>query len=162
MKFIRESDSKGSIPTTCSVAPSETLNNWIPLTPLSQMAEQEYDVLIIGTGAGGGFVLWRLCEQWKREKKRIGIIERGDQVIPTHARNLSTLNQERLLAYFSYLSKPLPGSLPESREPGNFLRWEAERYSGMRLLHGCVNGIWRNGLYLSMKWKAITVLPNKL
>ncbi|KRE64486.1 GMC oxidoreductase [Paenibacillus sp. Soil750] len=105
-------DSKGSIPT-CAVAPPEMLNNWIPLTPLSQMAEQEYDVLIIGTGAGGGSVLWRLCEQWKKEKKRIGIIERGDQVIPTHARNLSTLNQERLVAYFSYLSKPLPGSLPE-------------------------------------------------
>lgn len=102
----------GPIPT-CPIAPAETLNNWIPLTPLSEMAEQEYDVLIIGTGAGGGSVLWRLCEQWKREKKRIGIIERGDQVIPTHARNLPTLNQERLVAYFSYLSKPLPGALPE-------------------------------------------------
>ena len=105
-------DSIGSIPT-CSVGPSATLNNWIPLTPISKMAEQEYDVLIIGTGAGGGSVLWRLCEQWKRQKKRIGIIERGDQVIPTHARNLSTMNQERLVAYFSYLSKALPGSLPE-------------------------------------------------
>ncbi len=105
-------DSIGSIPT-CSVAPTETLNNWIPLTPISQMAEQEYDVLIIGTGAGGGSVLWRLCEQWKRQKKRIGIIERGNQVIPTHARNLSTMNQERLVAYFSSLSKPLPGALPE-------------------------------------------------
>lgn len=102
----------GSLPT-CPVEPAETLNNWIPLTPLSEMAQQEYDVLIIGTGAGGGSVLWRLCEQWKKEKKRIGIIERGDQVIPTHARNLSTLNQERLTAYFSYLSKPLPGALPE-------------------------------------------------
>ena len=93
--------------------PAETLNNWIPLTPLSEMAQQEYDVLIIGTGAGGGSVLWRFCEQWKKQKKRIGIIERGDQVIPTHARNLSTMNQERLTAYFSYLSKPLPGALPE-------------------------------------------------
>lgn len=102
----------GSIPT-CPVAPTETLNNWIPLTPISQMAQQEYDVLIIGTGAGGGSVLWRLCEQWKRQGKRIGIIERGDQVIPTHARNLTTLNQERLVAYFSYLSKPLPGAMPE-------------------------------------------------
>lgn len=101
-----------SLPT-CSVEPTETLNNWIPLTPLSEMAQQEYDVLIIGTGAGGGSVLWRLCEQWRKEKKRIGIIERGDQVIPTHARNLPTLNQDRLVAYFSYLSKPLPGALPD-------------------------------------------------
>ena len=105
-------ESESGLPT-CPVVPSQTLNNWIPLTPLEQMAEQEYDVLIIGTGAGGGAVLWRLCEQWKREGKRIGIIERGDQVIPTHARNLSTMNQERLVAYFSYLSNPLPGSLPD-------------------------------------------------
>nr|WP_223192547.1 GMC family oxidoreductase [Paenibacillus sedimenti] len=102
----------GALPT-CPVVPGPTLNNWIPLTPLDQMAQREYDVLIIGTGAGGGAVLWRLCEQWKREGKRIGIIERGDQVIPTHARNLSTMNQERLVAYFNYLSKSLPGSMPE-------------------------------------------------
>ncbi|MFC5649781.1 GMC oxidoreductase [Paenibacillus solisilvae] len=101
---------------TCPAAPVQPLNNWIPLTPLEQMAEQEYDVLIIGTGAGGGAVLWRLCDKWKKEGKRIGIIERGDQVIPTHARNLSTINQERLTAYFSYLSKPLPGSIPEYPE----------------------------------------------
>ncbi|WP_307474638.1 GMC oxidoreductase [Paenibacillus harenae] len=97
----------------CPVVPGPTLSNWIPLTPIEQMAEQEYDVLIIGTGAGGGAVLWRLCEQWKREGKRIGIIDRGDQVIPTHARNLATMNQERLVAYFNYLSNPLPGSMPE-------------------------------------------------
>lgn len=102
----------GGLPT-CKVAPTKLLNHWIPLTPLERMAEQEYDVLIIGTGAGGGTVLWRLCQQWRRERKRIGIIERGDSVIPTHARNLSTMNQERLTAYFSYLSRPLPGSEPE-------------------------------------------------
>ncbi|WP_372660777.1 GMC oxidoreductase [Cohnella sp.] len=102
----------GPLPT-CQAAPIEPLNNWIPLTPLEQMAEQEYDVLIVGTGAGGGTVLWRLSEKWKREGKRIGIIERGGQVIPTHARNLSTMNQERLVAYFNYLSQPLPGAVPE-------------------------------------------------
>lgn len=102
----------GALPV-CQAAPGPTLNNWIPLTPLEQMAQREYDVLIIGTGAGGGAVLWRLCEKWRREGKRIGIIERGDQFIPTHARNLATMNQERLTAYFSYLSQPLPGSLPE-------------------------------------------------
>ncbi|WP_425414593.1 GMC oxidoreductase [Paenibacillus harenae] len=102
----------GSLPT-CPVLPTEPLNNWIPLTPLDQMAQEEYDVLIIGTGAGGGSVLWRLCEQWKNERKKIGIIERGDQIIPTQARNLSTMNQERLTAYFSHVSRPLPGAIPE-------------------------------------------------
>lgn len=102
----------GDLPT-CPIAPTKTLNNWIPLTPLPKMAEEEYDVLIIGTGAGGGAVLWRLCEQWKRERKRIGIIDRGNQVIPTHARNVSTMNEERLNAYFTSLSKPLPGSEPD-------------------------------------------------
>lgn len=102
----------GSLPV-CPIAPTKTQNNWIPLTPLTQMAQKEYDVLIIGTGAGGGAVLWRLCEQWKKQRKQIGIIERGDQVIPTHARNLSTMNQERLTAYFSSLSRPLPGAAPE-------------------------------------------------
>ncbi|WP_223830082.1 GMC oxidoreductase [Paenibacillus arenilitoris] len=102
---------EGSIPT-CPLPPVRPLNNWIPLTPIEQMAEEEYDVLIIGTGAGGGSVLWRLCQQWKNERKRIGIIERGDQYIPTQARNLPTMNQERLSAYFAHLSRPLPGAGP--------------------------------------------------
>ena len=38
-------DSISSIPT-CPIAPTETLNNWIPLTPISQMAQQEYDAKI--------------------------------------------------------------------------------------------------------------------
>ncbi|KRE46423.1 2-keto-gluconate dehydrogenase [Paenibacillus sp. Soil522] len=103
----------GSPLPTCPTVPTEPLNNWIPLTPLEEMAQNEYDVLIIGTGAGGGAVLWRLCEQLKQQGKRIGIIERGDQYIPTQARNLSTMNQERLIAYFTHLSKPLPGADPE-------------------------------------------------
>jgi choline dehydrogenase-like flavoprotein len=103
----------GSPLPTCPIVPTKILNNWIPLTPLEQMAREEYDVLIVGTGAGGGAVLWRLCEQWRKERKRIGIIERGNQVIPTHARNLSTMNQDRLTAYFSYLSRLMPGASPE-------------------------------------------------
>lgn len=110
---ISPSAMAGSPLPTCQVVPTEPLNNWIPLTPLEQMAQEEYDVLIIGTGAGGGSVLWRLCEKWKSQGKRIGIIDRGDQYIPTQARNLSTMNQERLVAYFTHLSKPLPGADPE-------------------------------------------------
>jgi hypothetical protein len=63
---------------------------WIPLTPLTQMAETEYDILVVGTGAGGGAAIWRLCEQWGRNEKRIGVIEAGDLLIPTHRDNIPT------------------------------------------------------------------------
>ncbi|MGM0884590.1 MAG: GMC oxidoreductase [Bacillota bacterium] len=97
---------------TCTVS-TDYINNWIPLTSLEDMAKTDYDVLIIGTGAGGGAVLWRLCEQWQNQGKRIGIIERGDQVLQSHARNIPTMNGERLTKYFNYVSRPLPGSAPE-------------------------------------------------
>ncbi len=62
--------STNEIPPSCPPAtPLDYLNTWIPLTSLEQMAETEYDVLIVGTGAGGGAVLWRLCEQWKANEK---------------------------------------------------------------------------------------------
>lgn len=103
------------LPASCppQPIPAGYLTQWIPLTPLEQMAETEYDVLIVGTGAGGGAVLWRLCEQWQNSGKRIGIIERGDLLLPTQARNLPTMNSERLLRLFNELSTPLPGSLPD-------------------------------------------------
>ncbi|MCA0756310.1 GMC family oxidoreductase [Paenibacillus sp. N4] len=94
----------------CPLEPVQPLDTWFPLTPLEEMAEQEYDVLIVGTGAGGGSVLWRLCEQWRQENKRIGIIERGDLVLPSHARNLPMMNTDRLWRYFNTISKPLPGA----------------------------------------------------
>ena len=97
---------------TCTVS-TDYINNWIPLTSLEDMAKTEYDVLIIGTGAGGGAVLWRLCEQWQNQGKRIGIIERGDLVLQSHARNISTMNGERLTKYFNYVTRPLPGSATE-------------------------------------------------
>ncbi|MFC5649388.1 GMC family oxidoreductase [Paenibacillus solisilvae] len=31
----------------------------------------------VGTGAGGGAALWRLCEQWGNNGKKIGVIEAG-------------------------------------------------------------------------------------
>lgn len=93
--------------------PSDYLTQWIPLTSLEEMAETEYDVLIVGTGAGGGAVLWRLCEQWQNNGKRIGIIERGDLLLPTQARNLPTMDNERLNRLFESVSHPLPGSFPD-------------------------------------------------
>ncbi len=97
---------------TCTV-PIDYINNWIPLSSLEDMAKIDYDVLIVGTGAGGGAVLWRLCEQWQNQGKRIGIIERGDLIFQSHGRNIPTMNGERLTKYFNYVSRPLPGSAQE-------------------------------------------------
>ena len=33
---------------------------WIPLTPIEKMAQTNYDVLIVGSGAGGGAALWQI------------------------------------------------------------------------------------------------------
>lgn len=98
---------------TCRAEPVETLQHWFPLTPLEEMAKQEYDVLVIGSGAGGGALLWRLCQKWRRENKRIGMIERGDLAVPTHARNLPMMNTDRLTRYFNSVSSPLPGAEPD-------------------------------------------------
>ncbi|MBD0384658.1 GMC family oxidoreductase N-terminal domain-containing protein [Paenibacillus sp. WST5] len=104
-----------SVPTTaglptCPSDPVPPLYNWFPLTPLSEMADREYDVLIVGTGAGGGAALWRFCERWREQNLRIGIIDRGDLLLPTHARNLPMMTTERLTRYFVTVSRPLPGA----------------------------------------------------
>jgi choline dehydrogenase-like flavoprotein len=72
---------------------------WIPLTPIEKMAETNYDVLIVGSGAGGGAALWRLIEQSKNKGMRIGMIEAGDLMLPTHAHNLPTFDQTRFTQY---------------------------------------------------------------
>ncbi len=87
--------------------------NWIPLTPLEQMSKNEYDVLIIGTGAGGGAITWRLCEQWGKTGKRIGVIESGDFLLPTHPGNIATMNDTRMREYHANISKPLGEYVPE-------------------------------------------------
>ncbi|MEK8128815.1 GMC oxidoreductase [Paenibacillus filicis] len=83
------------------------LDHWLPLTPLEQMADSEYDVLIIGSGAGGGAVLWRLSEQWGNNGKKIGVVEAGDLFMPTHVLNVPTINfqQGYMLAEKQY--KPI-------------------------------------------------------
>ena len=63
------------------------------------MAQTDYDVLIVGSGAGGGAALWRLCEQSKKSGLRIGMIEAGDLLLPTHAHNLPTFDQTRFDQY---------------------------------------------------------------
>lgn len=75
--------------------PEDYLNQWIPLIPLEEMTRKDYDVIIVGTGFGGGAVLWRLCEKWRKSGKRIAVIETGDLLLPTHAQNIPTLNGVR-------------------------------------------------------------------
>ncbi len=56
--------------STCAIEPPlPLLDQWIPLTSIEQMAKTDYDVLIIGSGAGGGAALWRLCEQWGAQRE---------------------------------------------------------------------------------------------
>jgi choline dehydrogenase-like flavoprotein len=59
-----------------------------PWTPLETMEKTDYDVIIVGTGPGGGSVLWRLAEQWGDNGKRIGIVEVGDNILPAHKNDL--------------------------------------------------------------------------
>lgn len=63
----------------------------IPFQSLEEMAKKKYDVLVIGTGAGGGAVLCRLCERWGDSQKTIGVIEAGDLLLSTHAYNIPEL-----------------------------------------------------------------------
>ena len=71
-------DEQLDVSTCPPVAAPEYLDDWVPLNSLDQMAQTEYDVIIVGTGAGGGAVLWRLCKEWGANGKRIGVVEAGD------------------------------------------------------------------------------------
>lgn len=104
------------IPPTCPPAPPTSyLDQWIPLTPIEEMEKTDYDVLIVGTGAGGSAVLWRLCEQLEASGKRIGIIEAGDLLLPMHAQNLPTLNVKRFVQLFTNpkISIPIGKGIPD-------------------------------------------------
>ncbi|QYR24150.1 GMC family oxidoreductase [Paenibacillus sp. sptzw28] len=105
-----------NIPLTCPPAPvTGYLDQWIPLTPLEQMEKTDYDVLIVGTGAGGSAVLWRLCDQLKASGKRIGIVEAGDLLLPMHAQNIPTLDMERARKLFANpkISIPIGLRIPD-------------------------------------------------
>ena len=67
--------------------------NWIQTKTLEQMSGTNYDVLIVGSGPGGGAVLQRLCELWKNQgAKKIGILEMGDKLFHSHSLNIPTQN----------------------------------------------------------------------
>lgn len=97
-----------------------SMDDWIPLTSPERMAQTDYDVLIVGSGAGGGAALWRICQQLSKHGKRVGLIESGPLLLPTHGRNIPTMNDERFVRYFEnplhteYIGKSLP-SYPGAR-----------------------------------------------
>ncbi|WP_163536413.1 GMC family oxidoreductase [Gracilibacillus sp. YIM 98692] len=95
--------------------PDDYMEEWIPTVPLSEMEEKEYDVLIIGSGAGGGSLLWRLCQKWKNTDKKIGMLEAGDALLPTHVSNIPTMNIDRLRKYLSNpkISEKIGEQLPQ-------------------------------------------------
>ncbi|XEC92696.1 GMC oxidoreductase [Paenibacillus tarimensis] len=96
---MRSAD-KRVVEAFCPPVPEEDfIQSWIPHIPAEQMAETEYDVLIVGSGAGGGAALWRLCEQWGQNGKRIGIVERGPIYTPTHVANIATINGENFRVF---------------------------------------------------------------
>ncbi|WP_341281842.1 GMC oxidoreductase [Paenibacillus sp. FSL H8-0537] len=101
---------------------SEFIQNWIPVTSAEKMAENEYDVLIVGSGAGGGAALWRLCQQWGNNDKRIGLVEKGPLFLPTHVANIATINGDNFRLYApSQITDLIGNRLPE--------------YSGMKLIY---------------------------
>ncbi|MGM0882064.1 MAG: GMC oxidoreductase [Bacillota bacterium] len=107
------------VPACPLAEPAKLIDQWVPLTPLSKMEQTEYDVLIIGSGTGGGAALWRLCEQAGKNRIKIGIIERGDLLLPTAALNVPTLsNWDDMLEYYlnPKISAPIGKMLPEYPE----------------------------------------------
>ncbi len=92
------------------ISTSISAGSWIPLSTVEEMSQSEYDVLIIGSGAGGGAVLWRLCSQQWMNNKKIGIIEAGDLLIPTNAYNIATMSSEHVAEYFLGSSFPVSGT----------------------------------------------------
>ena len=135
-----------NLPPLCLIEPQNRQKHWIPLTPLEQMAATEYDVLIVGSGAGGSSVLWRLCEQWRGTGRKIGIVEKGDLLLPTHAFNLPTMNEERFQQYFNDVHKPLGATLPDLPGAVQLFALGGRTLSGPRLVPAWRRMRWRDGL----------------
>lgn len=109
----------------------EQQDYWIPITPIDKMSQTDYDVLIVGSGAGGGAALWRLCEQWQKNGKRIGVVEAGPLALPTNAQNLSTFDAESVFKYWNnyieYIGKTetSPGIVSIIAFGGKTIFWQA-------------------------------------
>lgn len=94
-KNKRSSTRESNVPVCPPIPTLDYFDHWIPVSSLEKMAETEYDVLIVGTGAGGGAALWRLCEELKNTHLRIGVVEAGNLFLSTHVMNMATMTEER-------------------------------------------------------------------
>ncbi|WP_216828234.1 GMC oxidoreductase [Alkalihalobacterium elongatum] len=72
-------------------------------TSVHEMEKKKYDMLIIGTGAGGGASIWRLCQKWKNRNKQIGVIEAGDIILPAHVKDVKNGREKK---HFQNIAKP--------------------------------------------------------
>lgn len=79
------------------------------------MEQTDYDVIIIGSGAGGGAVLWRLCDRTRNNGMRVGMIEAGDLLVPSHTHNLAILSGGRAERWVAspYVTRRIGRTLPE-------------------------------------------------
>lgn len=100
------------IPVCNEITPPRFIDHWIPTVSVDSMAQTEYDVLIVGSGAGGGAVLWRLCEQWAGSGKKIGMLERGNLLLPSNAYNIETLDGRINQLYLNPKIRKLVGNSP--------------------------------------------------
>ena len=66
----------------------------------------------LSSEAERGAALWRLCEKWGRNGKRIGLVEAGDLLLPTHSVNIPIFDGPRLdlfqAAHSDYVGNFLP------------------------------------------------------
>ncbi|GAE31616.1 hypothetical protein [Halalkalibacter hemicellulosilyticus] len=119
--------------------PEKPLDTWVPLTPIEEMAKQEYDVLIVGTGAGASAVAWKLAQEEGIEDKKIGMIDAGGLYIPTHVNNIPTLEGRRDAYRFNEkISRPIgEPDLPASKQVigfgGKAIMWGELRFGFSRM-----------------------------
>lgn len=107
-------------PSCVPQLPMKFQDQFIPLASLDEMAQIDYDVLVIGTGAGGGAATWRLCEQLRNTEKKIGVVEAGPILLQTHFDNQPTLAGRWTDYFFNpKISRPIGNflfDLPGARE----------------------------------------------
>ncbi|WP_062050100.1 GMC family oxidoreductase [Bacillus sp. JCM 19034] len=107
-----------NIPTCPQDRPDEPLHTWVSLTPIEEMAEQEYDLIIVGTGAGGSAVTWKIAQEEGLADKKVAIVEAGGLYIPTHVNNIPTLEgRQDAYRFNDDISRPIgEPDLPATKE----------------------------------------------